>query len=48
MLENIKRSESNNFNNTSNNNLDIKYNVDSIYVQEYNDTVELRKIKELL
>lgn len=46
MLENNKRSESCNFNNT--NNLDVKYNVDSVSAQEYNDTVEFRKIKELL
>ncbi len=45
MLNN-KRSESCNFNNT--NNLDVKYNVETLNNQEYNDTVEFRKIKELL
>lgn len=46
MLEKDKRSESSNFNNA--NNLEVKYNVDSISIQEYNETVEFRKIKELL
>ena len=46
MLENNIRSVSSSNNNTDN--LDIKYDIDSITLQEYNDTIEFRKIKELL
>lgn len=46
MLKEEKRSEYNNFDNT--NNLEIKYNFNSTPIKNYNETVELKKIKELL
>ena len=44
MLKEEKRSEYS----SSNNNLEVKYDVDSMSVQNYNDTLEFRKIKELI
>ena len=43
-LKEEKRSGCSSFNE----NLDVNYNVSSMSVQEYNDTIEFRKIKELI